>query len=149
MLPNLPFKGSCTFTSGPQFEMPESCYLSMAEYNTSHSGSSGQVCVCSVDLSGPASAQTLGTGSLVVSWLPVSQRVGARNDGAHLYSLHLGERSRGLLQARGVYTLRPAHSDTVSNTQKRFCVMVWWVKSTCQANHNQVQSLDPIKEGKK
>lgn len=45
--------------------------------------------VCSVDLSGPASAQTLGNGSLVVSWLPISQRVEARNDGTHLYSLHL------------------------------------------------------------
>lgn len=56
----------------------------MAEYNTSYNGPSGQVCACSVDLSGPASAQTFGTGSLVVSWLPISQRVEARNDGTHL-----------------------------------------------------------------
>lgn len=61
----------------------------MAEYGTNHSRPSGQVRVCSVDLPGPASVQTLGTGSLVVSWLPISQRVEARNDGTHLYSLHL------------------------------------------------------------
>lgn len=53
----------------------------MADYNTSYNGPSGQVCACSVDISGPASAQTFGTGSLVVSWLPISQ---ARNDGTHL-----------------------------------------------------------------
>lgn len=72
------------FTSSPEFEIPESCYLSMAEYNTSYNGPSGQVCACSVDLSGPVSAQTFGTGSLVISWLPISQRVEARNDGIHL-----------------------------------------------------------------